>query len=276
MSQDLQLDGGRARAKVWAALTLSLFVTTAGAITIANAQGNTQFEKKAKGCSSTAPCLDYTNSSSGPAIQGNSTNGAGLYGYSPNYYGVFGDSQGQFAGVGGNNTEAASGGSGVYGQSSNGFGLYGYTGSSAGFGVVSEGNEYVNGLIYTSGDCQDGCSKTRHQASFAARTSQPTIDDMGEATLRNGSAHVALSGDYANAIDTHKPYLVMLTPEGDASLYIANRTASGFDVREVGGGRASLSFAYRIVGKPFGVRDERLPFKTLPDPTTYAQRSARR
>ena len=273
MSQDLHLDGGRVRAKVWAALTLSLFATTTGAITIANAQGNGHFDKKAKGCVSSSPCLDYTNSSTGPAIQGNSTSGAGVYGYSPNNYGVFGDSQGAFAGVGGNNTDATAGASGVYGQSSNGYGLYGFTESSAGFGVVSEGNEYVNGLIYTSGACQDGCSKTRHQASFAARTSQPTIDDMGEATLRNGVAHVALAGDYANAIDTHKPYLVMLTPEGDASLFIANRTAAGFDVREVGGGHSTVSFAYRIVGKPYGVRDERLPFKTMPDPATYAQRS---
>src|ERR1700723_788742 len=125
MSQDLHLDGGRARAKVWAALTLSLFATTTGAITIANAQGSGHFDKKAKGCVSSSPCLDYTNSSTGPAIQGNSTSGAGVYGYSPNNYGVFGDSQGAFAGVGANNTDATAGASGVYGQSSNGYGLYG-------------------------------------------------------------------------------------------------------------------------------------------------------
>jgi hypothetical protein len=276
MSKDLQLDGGRARAKVWAALTLSLFVTTTSAITIANAQGKAHSDKSNKTCQSGNPCLDETNGSNGPGIQGNSTNGAGVYGYSPNYYGVIGDSQGVNAAIGAFNTYTAAGASGVYAQSQNGYGVYGVTESSSGYGVVSEGNAYVSGLIYTGGACQDGCSKTRRQESFAARTSQPTIDDMGEATLRNGMAHVAIAGDFGNVIDAHKPYLVLLTPEGDASLYVANRTAGGFDVREVGGGRGTVSFAYRIVGKPYGASDERLPFKSMPDPTTYSQRHAAR
>jgi hypothetical protein len=40
-------------------------------------------------------------------------------------------------------------------------------------------------------------------------------------------------------------------------------------VHEVGGGHASVAFAYRIVAKPYGVRDERLPlharaFRAMP------------
>jgi hypothetical protein len=109
--------------------------------------------------------------------------------------------------------------------------------------------------------------------SFAARTSQPTIDDVDEATLHAGVAHVALAADFANAIDKRKPYLVLLTPEGDASLYVANRTTRGFDVRQVGGGHSSVSFVYRIVAKPYAVPDERLPFKTVKDysPTSTAE-----
>ena len=86
---------------------------------------------------------------------------------------------------------------------------------------------------------------------------------MGEATLRGGTARIALAADFANVIDTTKPYVVLLTPEGDANLYVANRSASGFEVRQVGGGRSSIEFAYRIVAKPCGAGDERLPFKAI-------------
>jgi hypothetical protein len=37
-----------------------------------------------------------------------------------------------------------------------------------------------------------------------SRASEPTIDDIGEATLRNGVAHVILAPDFANAIDTRR------------------------------------------------------------------------
>ena len=89
------------------------------------------------------------------------------------------------------------------------------------------------------------------EASFAARTTQDGV----------APAH-----DFAIAIDSSKPYLVLLTPEGDASLFVASRTAAGFEVRQTGGGHSSVTFAYRIVAKPYGVSDERLPFKTTSVP----------
>ena len=130
-------------------------------------------------------------------------------------------------------------------------------------GRLSQGNILVTGEVYTSGSCQSGCSRTRHEMSFSGRTSQPTLDDVGEGTLRNGIARVPLAADFANAIDASKPYLVLLTPEGDASLYMSNRTAGSFEVRQIGGGHTSIAFAYRIVAKPFGAAAERLPFKTV-------------
>jgi hypothetical protein len=244
-------------------------VATSGAVAIANAESGTQHHVKAdkgKNCTSSNPCLDETNGSNGPGVEGNSTNGAGVYGYSPNYYGVFGDSQGQAAAVGGFNTATSSGASGVYGQSANGYGVTGY--SENGYAFLAEGNVYVEGLVYTSGACQNGCSRTRHEATFSGQTSQPTLDDVGEGTLRNGIARVPLAPDFANAIDATKPYLVLLTPEGDASLYVAGRTAGGFEVRQIGGGHTSIPFAYRIVAKPYGAAPERLPFKTVQAPST--------
>jgi hypothetical protein len=205
-------------------------------------------------------------------IAGNATNDSGVVGTSQNYYGVYGQSAGSNAGIGGFSIATAAGASGVYGSSANGYGVYGYTESSSGYGVVSEGNAFVEGLIYTSGSCKNGCSKTRRQAAFAARTSQPTIDDVGEAVLRSGVARVPLAPDFANVIDATKPYVVLLTPEGEAQLYVANRTSAGFEVRQMGGGHSSVAFAYRIVAKPYGAADERLPFKTVADPVRGSQR----
>ncbi len=132
------------------------------------------------------------------------------------------------------------------------------------FDLDGYGNVTIDGQIYTSGSCGFGCSRTRHVESFGARTSQPTLDDVGESAMRDGSAHVALDPAFANAIDGRKLYVVLLTPEGDASLYVNDRTPRGFDVRQVGGGHANVAFAYRIVAKPYGVKDERLPMRTDP------------
>lgn len=260
-------------AKLWAGLTLAAAVATSGAVAIANAESGTQQLVKHQlvkknVCTSSNPCLDETNGSNGPGVEGNSTNGAGVLGYSPNNYGVVGSSQGADAAVGGFNSATSSGASGVYGQSTNGFGVTGY--SSNGYAFFAEGNVLVEGEVFTSGSCQNGCSRTRHEMSFNGRTSQPTLDDVGEGTLRNGVVRVPLAPDFANAIDARKPYLVLLTAEGDASLYVAGRTAEGFEVRQIGGGHTSIPFAYRIVAKPYGSGAERLPFKTVQDASTSA------
>jgi hypothetical protein len=261
------------RAKVWAALTLAVAVTSTGLIAIASAQENGQHAapSKAKHCAGSAACLDGNNTGTGPGVQGSNTGtGPGVQGTSTANFGVVGRSSGLQAAVGAFNSDAGSDASGVYGQSLNGYGVYGENPNGTGYGIVSNGNALVTGEIYTGGACHSGCIGVHHQASFSARSSQPTIDDVGEGALRGGSAHVPLAPDFANVIDSSKPYVVLLTPEGDAALYVANRTANGFDVRQVGGGRSTVAFAYRIVAKPYGVRDERLPYKTLASPATLS------
>ena len=222
------------------------------------------------GDSDSADGVDGTAAGSGNGVSGASTGG------STAGYGVEGSSSGKDAGVGGFNSDSSVNlAAGVYGFSSAGYGVYGQTGSSSSYGLYSEGNAFVDGEIFTSGSCKEGCTATRHVTSFASRTSQPTIDDVGETVLRDGAARVALAADFANTIDLSKPYVVMLTPEGDAALYVASRTASGFEVRQVGGGRSSIAFAYRIIAKPYGFNDERLPFQIVRDAATFKRPSQR-
>jgi hypothetical protein len=52
---------------------------------------------------------------------------------------------------------------------------------------------------------------------------------------------------------------VFITPQGDTSspLYVTQKTATGFVVREHGGS-ANVSFDYRIVAQPYGAKTQRL------------------
>jgi len=101
--------------------------------------------------------------------------------------------------------------------------------------------------------------------TYAPQTAQPSLEDFGEAQLNGGSATVALDAKFASAIDNSVRYYVMLTPEGDCrGLYVAQRNATNFTVRELQGGRSSIAFTYRIVAKPLGDNSPRLPQSTLP------------
>lgn len=225
--------------KLWVTLLITSAIAASGAIAVARAERvpNPTWFDTTKRCASKHPCL-AANNTEGPGMVGSSHQGPGIMGNS-------------------------STGAGVFANGDYGYGVYAYSANND--AIYADGNVQVTGEIYTGGSCKNGCTKTRQQMSFAARASQPMIDDVGEAALRDGVAHVALAADFANAIDTSKPYVVLLTPEGDASLYVAIRTARGFEVRQIGFGHSSISFAYRIVAKPYAASDERLPFRTVKD-----------
>jgi hypothetical protein len=121
------------------------------------------------------------------------------------------------------------------------------------------GNIDIKGKISTDGSCKNGCEKSRVR-SYAPRESVPTMEDVGDAKLVAGTAQVALDPAFANVIDTNTGYDVLITPKGDSNgLYVAQTTSQGFVVRENRGGRSSLVFSYRIVAKPYGATDPRLP-----------------
>jgi hypothetical protein len=90
------------------------------------------------------------------------------------------------------------------------------------------------------------------------------MEDVGRARLSAGSAYVALDPAFANVIDPAADYAVLVTPEGDSNgVFVAQRTRSGFIVRENRGGRSTIGFSYRVVAKPFGSTAPRLPMISL-------------
>ena len=114
------------------------------------------------------------------------------------------------------------------------------------------------------------------------------MEDVGTGRLVAGNTFVRLDPAFSNAIDANSDHHVLVTHEGDSNgLFVAERSARGFLVRENRGGRSSLTFSYRIVARPFGVAEPRLPLiaahatvkhnvrRKLLDPRFAALRSVR-
>ena len=119
-------------------------------------------------------------------------------------------------------------------------------------GFLFVGNNSLGRDIFT---VDDGGNVHAHSFSSdlaAAGKSAATMEDFGEATLVAGQAYVRLKSGFAVAIAHRRPYLVFITPQGavGGTLYVSQKTSSGFAVRESGAFRSSVPFDYRIVGPP--------------------------
>jgi hypothetical protein len=100
------------------------------------------------------------------------------------------------------------------------------------------------------------------------------FEDFGSAQLTAGAAQVAIDSDYAQTVNTAVEYHVFVTPNGNCKgLYISNRTAGSFEVRELGGGTSSVPFSYRIVALRKNYENVRLADHTNdPDPRKMMER----
>jgi hypothetical protein len=167
---------------------------------------------------------------------------------------------------------------GVIGFSTNNIGVLGYTtaGSFAGYFL---GNLGVTGTKAAVVPFPDGT----HRALYCMESPDLWFEDFGAAKLKRGRAVVQLDPDFAKVIK-RGDYRVFLTPEGDCrGLYVRKRAAS-FEVREFMGGKPSVAFSYRIVGRRKDIKghrrfakiDTRLPLPSPlrePAPTAAALRA---
>jgi hypothetical protein len=175
---------------------------------------------------------------SGPGVPF-SSNTAGVLGTSDVVPGVIGTSHSAI-GVYGFST----GNAGVVGESVNSFAGY-FVGN-----VVVTGNLTVGGVISPNPKLAvmpfpDGT----HRALYCMESPEVWFEDFGTARLKRGRAVVKLDADFAKVIK-RGDYRVFVTPEGDCrGLYIRRKQATSFEVRELGGGKSSVAFSYRIVGR---------------------------
>ena len=100
-------------------------------------------------------------------------------------------------------------------------------------------------------------------ALYAVESPENWFEDYGSEHLENGAATVTLDPTYAQTVNTGMEYHVFLTPGGDCNgLYVTNKTANSFEVRELKGGHSNITFDYRIIAKRNGYEQIRLADKT--------------
>jgi len=215
--------------------------------------------------------------STGTAIRGEATGSgyiAGVYGTATSNNGV---------GVHGHAFATGSAKTaGVYGtmSSDEGFGVAGYNWSSGvGVGAWSWDGNLIEaydggypygtrrfwvdqaGEVWAYGWNQLSSLKSGDARAFQSVGSpEAWFEDFGRATLVDGRAVVTIEPLFAQTVNLELDYHVFVTPLGDCrGLYITDQTPTSFEVRELGGGTANISFDYRIVAKRLGLEQVRMP-----------------
>ena len=154
-------------------------------------------------------------------------------------------------------------------------GVYGYghlgvmaaaDGLPGAIGLLVSGEAFVNGnlLVLGSKSAAVPFADGSHRRLYCMESPECWFEDFGEAKLVKGKAQIKLPRDFAGAIQPDS-YHVFLTPYGHSNgLCVSKRTRQGFVVEEQGGGKSSLSFAFRIVGKRKGLKAERFAKVAMP------------
>jgi hypothetical protein len=116
-------------------------------------------------------------------------------------------------------------------------------------------NGSVNAVVPVTG--------SRQVAMNTISSPEHWFEDIGSAQLANGTGVVNIESVFGETVNTGVDYHVFLTPNGDCKgLYVAHKSATSFEVRELGGGTASIGFDYRIVAKRKGYEQLRLVDET--------------
>ena len=77
------------------------------------------------------------------------------------------------------------------------------------------------------------------------------FEDFGSGRLSGGATTVSLDPRFTQTVNLPLGYHVFLTPKGDCKgLFVTGETNSGFEVRELSGGKSAVEFDYRIVAHP--------------------------
>jgi hypothetical protein len=217
------------------------------------------------------------SSNNGLGVSGSSTNESGVQGSSTNWLGVAGDSGyiGVYGNGGARGADITGGLFGVIGRAPAGSGTYPLLLTDQFNNLLAylngDGDMYVHGTYNNFARVRDGNTVV----SYGAKSASPSIEDTGSGQLVNGIAIVNLDMTFAQAIDPHQVYHVMLTPDGDTrGLFVASKSPNQFVVREVQGGHGSLSFDYHIYAATLGQANERMFMMTPAQTKSFMPRAA--
>lgn len=151
-------------------------------------------------------------------------------------------------------------GVGVAGMSASGTGVFGSsaTGLAGHFrgAVTIEGDlTIIGGTKSTAVPHPDGS----HRQLYCMESPESWFEDFGEARLVAGTVNVPLDPGFAALVEVDG-YHVFLTAYGESrGMFVEERSASAFRVREHNGGVSDGAFAYRVAAKRKGIVAKRLP-----------------
>ena len=162
------------------------------------------------------------------------------------YIAVFGTADDAFAGYLANNSPTGYVTFQVEAGSSESDMFYTWNDATGGFCVIGANADL---------DCTTGIGAVvqvdggrRQLAVPAIASPRNWFEDAGSGQLVNGAAIITLDSDFVQTVNTEMDYKVFPVPNGDCKgLYIAHKTATSFEVRELGGGTSSVAFDYRIM-----------------------------
>jgi hypothetical protein len=141
-------------------------------------------------------------------------------------------------------------------QNTNSGGIFEAEGPSGMCTISSGGDLKCSGTVTAVVSANSGARKV---ALCSMQSPENWFEDFGSGALSGGSATVALDPTFAQTVNTGAEYHVFLTANGDSKgLYVSQKTATSFEVREQGGGHSSIAFDYRIVAKRAGYENVRL------------------
>jgi hypothetical protein len=207
------------------------------------------------------------------ALSGDTTDGGGCLGEYSNTVFTGLAVQGDYAvvatgstnamswGVTGSGTEVGVTGSGVASSLGNnttgvyGGGDTGVHGSGSNYGVYCDGNFAATG----SKSAVVALPDDRQVLLYTVESPENWFEDFGSGELDNGVASIQLDPTFAQTVSPEVGYHVFVTPNGDCEgLYVARKSGTSFEVRELRGGKSSVAFDYRIVAKRRGLESLRL------------------
>jgi hypothetical protein len=202
--------------------------------------------------------------------------GYGVLGYGTSGFGMYGQHVGAsilgseipYAGIWGDTNTL--GAAGVAGTGMDGIGGIFLNDSPSGNWALVAANYSRSGPIFTAENIANGVSCTinasaqlhcdggigaivqldrgnRKVAMSGIESPENWFEDFGSAQLVNGVAVIQLDRDFIQTVSTEKDYRVFPVPNGDCKgLYVTNKSANSFEVRELGGGSSNIRFDYRI------------------------------
>jgi hypothetical protein len=135
-----------------------------------------------------------------------------------------------------------------YLASANGFSYVGGRTGGTDYGILSSGTK--------STMVKDAQGNNR--IMYCPEAPEVLFEDYGTGQLVNGTAHIELDPIFTRniAVSEDKPIKVFVQLEGNCKgVFVANKTATGFDVVELDGGTSNIKFTWHVIANRADVID---------------------